>query len=60
MPEELLTVDEVAKEFKVARAWVYAKSSSGELPRLKLGRYVRFRRSQIEDYLSRAGGDARH
>jgi excisionase family DNA binding protein len=45
----LLTVDEVAEILRVPRSWVY--SHQDQLPTVRLGRYVRFRRSEIELFL---------
>jgi excisionase family DNA binding protein len=49
----LLTVDEVAHILRVPRSWVYSHLEM--LPTIRLGRYVRFRRSEIDDFLSRRG-----
>ena len=45
----LLTVDEVAEILRVPKSWVY--SHQDQLPTVRLGRYVRFRRSEIELFL---------
>lgn len=46
----LLTADELAELLRVHRSWVYAHQH--ELPGLvRLGRYVRFRRTAIEQFL---------
>jgi excisionase family DNA binding protein len=46
----LMTPDEVAKTLRVHRSWVYAHQQ--EIPGLvRLGRYVRFRRAAIEEFL---------
>jgi excisionase family DNA binding protein len=51
----LLDAGEVAEILRVPRSWVY--SHLKELPAIRLGRYVRFRRSAIERFLGqRAGG----
>jgi Helix-turn-helix domain len=47
--EKLLTVDEVAGILRVPKSWVY--SHLGDLPAIRLCRYVRFRRGDIEDFL---------
>ena len=49
----LLTVDEVAHVLRVPRSWVYSHLEM--LPTIRLGRYVRFRRSEIDEFLSRRG-----
>lgn len=47
----LMTPDEVAIVLRVHRSWVYAHQL--EIPGLvRLGRYVRFRRTAIEQFLS--------
>jgi excisionase family DNA binding protein len=50
----LLNVDEVAQILRVPRSWVYSHLS--ELPVIRLGRYVRFLRSEIERFLEQRTG----
>jgi excisionase family DNA binding protein len=51
--EVLLTADEVAQILRVPRSWVYSHLS--DLPVIRLGRYVRFRRSEINGFLEKRG-----
>jgi len=50
----LLVAAEVAELLRVTRAWVYAETRAGRLPHVRLGRYVRYRRSAITRWLERA------
>lgn len=52
MTGRLLTAEEVADRLGVSRSWVYAAVRSGEIPHLKLGRYVRFRPETIDAWLA--------
>jgi len=45
----LLTVDELAAILRVPKSWIY--SHQDQLPTVRLGRYVRFKRSEIESFL---------
>ena len=49
----LLTAEEVAQILRVPRSWVYSHLS--ELPAIRLGRYVRFRRSELDGFLEKRG-----
>ena len=51
--EILLTADEVAQILRVPRSWVYSHLS--DLPVIRLGRYVRFKRSDIDKFLAERG-----
>ncbi len=51
--EILLTADEVAQILRVPRSWVY--SHLGDLPVIRLGRYIRFKRSDIDEFLTKGG-----
>jgi excisionase family DNA binding protein len=51
--EVLLTADEVSQILRVPRSWVYSHLS--DLPVIRLGRYVRFRRSEINGFLEKRG-----
>ena len=51
MSGEILTADELAARWQVPKAWIYAKTRSGELPRVPLpGRYHRYRFDVIEAF----------
>lgn len=50
---DLLTVDEVALILRVQKSWVYAHLS--DLPTIRLGRYVRFKASEIQEFLANKG-----
>ena len=52
-PEDLWGVRRVAKRLDVNDEWVYVKAASGELPSLKVGKYLRFRPAAIEAWLER-------
>ena len=45
--EPLLTPDELAQSLKVPVSWVYEQSRLGNLPTHRLGRYIRFRLSEV-------------
>ena len=54
-PDLLLTVSEVARLLKVPKSWVYdhvRPSARPLLPHVKLGKYLRFRRQDLEDFLA--------
>jgi excisionase family DNA binding protein len=48
----LLTADEVASFLRVTRGWVYAETRARRIPHVRLGRYVRYRRSAVEAWIS--------
>ena len=59
-PGVLLTVEEVAQLLRVPRSWVYEHArptSKPWLPHLKLGKYLRFRREDIDNFIRQGGGD---
>jgi excisionase family DNA binding protein len=51
MSEKLLEAEDVAGMLGMTPGWVYREVRGGRLPHVKLGRYVRFRRSTIEKWL---------
>lgn len=54
--DELLTVPEVAAMLKVKRSWVYDSVNSKigpQLPHVRLGRYIRFQRSAVLEFVQR-------
>jgi excisionase family DNA binding protein len=59
-PEVLLTVHEVAEILKVPTSRVYERTRRRgveRLPHLKVGKYLRFRLSEIEQYLEKFAHD---
>jgi excisionase family DNA binding protein len=53
MTEPLITADEVAAITGMSRDWIYAETRAGRIPHVPLGRYVRYRRSSIDEWISR-------
>jgi excisionase family DNA binding protein len=49
--DELIGVEQLAKQLSVPVSWVYSQSASGNLPSLKIGKYVRFRPSDVTRWL---------
>ena len=52
--ETLLTVHEVAEFLRVPSSWVYERTrrrGRDRLPHVKVGKYLRFRLSELESYL---------
>ncbi len=58
MSDRLLTSAEVAEFLAVKESWVREATRDGRLPHLRLGRYRRYRREDIERWLEeqQAGG----
>jgi excisionase family DNA binding protein len=56
--DRLLTAAEVAAFLAIKESWVREATRDGRLPHLRLGRYRRYRREDIERWLTeqQAGG----
>lgn len=50
--DRLLLAGEVAELLQVTPAWVYSETRADRIPHVRLGRYVRYRRSAIDAWLS--------
>jgi excisionase family DNA binding protein len=50
--DDLLTAAEVAALLRMTPAWVYAETRRNRIPHMRLGRYFRYRRSTIDDWMS--------
>ena len=53
MEDELLTRDDVAKLLKISLVTIYRLTKEGELPAVRGKRFVRYRRSDVEDFINR-------
>ena len=51
MLAEVMTVSEVAEYLRVNPQTVYRKAKAGELPAVRIGRAIRFRRSELDAWL---------
>lgn len=51
--QRLLTPEEVGHLLAVPRSWVYHAARTGQLPAVRLGRYVRFREATIVAWLEK-------
>jgi excisionase family DNA binding protein len=50
--DRLLTADEVAALLHVTKSWVYDQTRQHRMPHVRLGRYVRYRRSAIDGWVA--------
>ncbi len=48
---EILTVAEVAEYLRINPQTVYRKAKAGELPAVRIGRAIRFRRTELDAWL---------
>jgi excisionase family DNA binding protein len=48
---ELLDAEDVAQILGMTQDWVYAQARAGGIPHVRLGRYVRFRREAIDEWI---------
>jgi len=53
MTSSLLTAAEIAELLGVPTSWVYQQSRAGRIPTVRLGRYRRYRREAIEEWVAR-------
>jgi excisionase family DNA binding protein len=54
---ELLTIQEMAERLKVPVSWLYARTRQtgpGTIPRIKVGKYLRFEEAKVMEWLERA------
>lgn len=49
--EALLTPQEVAALLRKSKSWVYGACERGEVPHVRVGRDLRFRRAELERWL---------
>jgi excisionase family DNA binding protein len=47
----LLDAEAVASMLGMGRDWVYAEARADRIPHIKMGRYTRFRREAVEDWI---------
>ena len=52
LPDEILTIDEVAVFLKAGKRTVYRLAQKGEIPAFKLGGTWRFRRSELDSWIA--------
>jgi excisionase family DNA binding protein len=53
MADRLLTAEDVAEMLGVPKTWVYEQARKGLLPTVELGRYRRFRREAVEQWIEK-------
>ena len=60
MAGSLMTAAEVAELLGVPVSWVYEQSRRGQIPTVTLGRYRRYRRGAIEEWIATIEGRRRN
>jgi excisionase family DNA binding protein len=54
----LWSAERLAKYLDVPTSWAYEQARLGKLPSVQLGRYIRFRLTEVEAALKRTRGEA--
>jgi excisionase family DNA binding protein len=54
MEQELMTVSDLSDLLRVTPSWVYEHKN--EIPHIKLGKYLRFCRAEIERWIASLNG----
>jgi excisionase family DNA binding protein len=50
---QLLSIPQVCQELGMGKSWIYRRLRSGEIPSVRLGRTIKVRRDELEEYLER-------
>jgi excisionase family DNA binding protein len=50
---QLLSIPQLCQELGMGKSWVYRRLRSGEIPSVRLGRTIKVRRDELEQYLDR-------
>lgn len=48
---DLLSIPELCQELGMGQSWVYRRLRNGEIPSVKLGRSIKVKRADLEEYL---------
>jgi excisionase family DNA binding protein len=49
--EQLLSIPQLCQELGMGKSWLYRRLRSGEIPSIRLGRSIKVRREELEEYL---------
>ena len=50
---QLLSIPQLCQELGMGKSWIYRRLRSGEIPSIRLGRTIKVRRDELEEYLQR-------
>jgi excisionase family DNA binding protein len=50
---QLLSIPQLCQELGMGKSWIYRRLRSGEIPSIRLGRTIKVRRGELEQYLQR-------
>jgi excisionase family DNA binding protein len=50
---QLLSIAQLCQELDMGKSWVYRRLRSGEIPSVRLGRSIKVRRDDLEEYLEK-------
>ena len=50
---DLLSIPELCQELGMGKSWVYRRLRSGEIPSVKLGRSIKVKLADVEEYLEK-------
>jgi excisionase family DNA binding protein len=48
---QLLSIPQLCQELGMGKSWIYRRLRSGQIPSVRLGRSIKVRRDELEEYL---------
>jgi excisionase family DNA binding protein len=57
MDQNLKGIKAMAKKLDVPKSWLYSRTRTGEIPHLKVGKYVKFDVSEVMEWLKAQQAD---
>jgi len=57
---QLRSIPQLCQELGMGKSWIYRRLRSGEIPSIRLGRSIKVRRDELEEYLQRHHYPERH
>jgi excisionase family DNA binding protein len=52
MDDKFFTINEVSQYLKIPKSTIYKLSQKGEIPSIKIGKQIRFRKSSLDKWLT--------
>lgn len=49
-----LTIDELSDLLQIPKSWIYERTRKNQIPHKRIGKYLRFDQSEIENWINRS------
>ena len=60
LTNKYLTIEELSEVLQIPKSWIYERTRKNQIPYKKIGKYLRFHLSEVEEWINKEGSSLKN